>query len=701
MPTAERRRWSNWGNFPWITGRLAYPTSDAEVGEQLAATSGCTPRGNGRSYGDASLGRHMISGLSLPDHFHLDTEAGMLTCGAGMLLDAILLRIVPKGFFLPVTPGTRLVSIGGAVAADVHGKNHHVDGSLCAFVEELEVMTGDGRVLRCSRLVEPELFWSTCGGMGLSGMVLRVRLRLKRIATAYIRQRSIKCRDLGELFARFEEHKGATYSVAWVDLTASGRSAGRSILLLGEHAALDELPQRLDHHPLRTHGPQRIGVPFFFPSWVLRPWSVRIFNLLYNARMRGRDRTGLVHYGPYFHPLDAVGDWNRIYGRNGFIQYQFVVPLKDGRTVMSTVLTELRKHGLISFLTVLKRFGPGEPRAPLSFPMEGYTLSLDIPVRPGMEAVLERIDALVVAAGGRIYLAKDARCPGRDLGRMYPELPRFRKTVIRYGSHNFTSHLAERMDILGTSARAPGPDPRRVLVLGAGSDAATALARVFAAHGHPLVLAGRDLPALEALASRITEEHEVDCHAVAFDAEAVKDHAAFYAAQDPRPGIVVCAFGWLPDQGLAEERPEMGLRAITVNYTGAVSILEEAARDLEQRGAGCIIAFSSVAGDRGRASNYFYGSAKAGLTAYLSGLRNRLFASGVHVLTVKPGFMRTRMTAGMPLPGLLTADPDRVARQVYTAYRRKRNVIYTLGRWRWLMCVIRLIPEGLFKRLHL
>ncbi len=226
-----------------------------------------------------------------------------------------------------------------------------------------------------------------------------------------------------------------------------------------------------------------------------------------------------------------------------------------------------------------------------------------------------------------------------------------------------------------------------------------ATARAFAQRGYPLTLAARDTSALTSLVNELRVRATVDI--IAFDALDTARHAAFYTALDPKPGIIVCAIGHLPQQAEAEESGAEALRTLNTNFIGAASILEEAARDLEQRGEGCIVGISSVAGDRGRASNYHYGSAKAGFTAYLSGLRNRLFKSGVHVVTVKPGFVRTRMTAGMKLPGPLTASPEQLAEAILLAVHRKRNTIYALGRWRWVMWVIRSIPEPIFKRLKL
>ena len=242
-------------------------------------------------------------------------------------------------------------------------------------------------------------------------------------------------------------------------------------------------------------------------------------------------------------------------------------------------------------------------------------------------------------------------------------------------------------------------DAKRVLILGATSDIAQATARAFAQRGHSLTLAARDTSAIASLITELRAKTTVE--SVAFEALDTARHKAFYDALDPKPGIVVCAIGHLPQQAEAEEDGAEVMRTLNINFTGAASILEEAARDLERRGQGCIVGISSVAGDRGRASNYHYGSAKAGLTAYLSGLRNRLFKSGVHVVTVKPGFVRTRMTAGMKLPGPLTASPEQVAEAIVRAVQKKQNTIYALGRWRIVMSVIRAIPEPLFKRLKL
>lgn len=695
---ADRGRWGNWGLFPVIPGTRFRPSGTKDVIDIIQRGGHpVIPRGNGRCYGDASLAQHMVSGLDLDVPFTLDERNATVSCGAGVLLDEILTRIVPRGFFLPVTPGTRFVTVGGAIAADVHGKNHHKDGAFGAFVEHLTMVTHDGEIVECGPDQEAELFHATCGGMGLTGMIISARFRVIRIETSWIRQRSERCRDLATLLGRFEATQGHTYSVAWIDLLKGGRGLGRSVLLLGEHARLEELPPAQRGSPLRPHGHGQLRIPFFLPPFVLGPWSIRVFNLLYYHKPSSSGER-LVHYAPYFYPLDALLDWNRIYGRRGFLQYQFALPFSAGKEGLSSIIEALREARIASFLSVLKVFGPGDERKPLSFPMEGWTLALDIPFHPRVLPILDRLDEQVESLGGRIYLAKDARMHGPMLKRMYPGFSEFQRIRTRWGADRFASMQSERLGITTTNMDNTF-DPKRVLILGATSDVAQAIARIYAQRGHSLTLAAREPGQLAELIAELGAKVAVTT--LPFDALRTEEHPAFYNALDPKPGIVVAVFGHLPDQATAEDDHGEAVRTMAVNYLGAASILEEAARDLEKRGTGTIIGISSVAGDRGRGSNYQYGSAKAGFTAYLSGLRNRLFKHGVHVLTVKPGFVRTRMTAGMPLPGPLTATPDRVALAIVRAAERRMSTIYTLGVWRWIMLVIRCIPESIFKRLKL
>ena len=349
-----------------------------------------------------------------------DPGAGRISTEAGLLLADLIEHILPHGWFVPVTPGTKFVSVGGAVAADVHGKNHHGAGSFANHVEALELALADGRVVTCSATQHPDMFAATCGGMGLTGIVLSVTLRLLRVETSLIRQDTRRCANLFDVMAAFEEARHWTYSVAWIDCLAKGAALGRSLLFLGEHARRDEVRQGTGMLvPTRRRA---LRVPVDFPSWALNRWSVFAFNELYWRR--ARPGTDCVDYDAYFYPLDAVLEWNRIYGRPGFVQYQCVLPKAASAAGLTALLTRISEAGAGSFLSVLKLFGA--QGGVLSFPMEGFTLALDFPADRKTFALLDELDAIVADHGGRLYLAKDARMGAALFARGYPHLAEFR-----------------------------------------------------------------------------------------------------------------------------------------------------------------------------------------------------------------------------------------------------------------------------------
>jgi decaprenylphospho-beta-D-ribofuranose 2-oxidase len=390
-----------------------------------AGERGALVRGLGRSYGDAAQnGGGLVLRLqgSASDAV-LDPAAGLVTVGAGASLDDLMRVVVPRGWYVPVTPGTRFVTIGGAIASDIHGKNHHVDGSFANHVEQITLLLADGSTATVSPTADAELFWATFGGMGLTGIVLSATIRLLRIETSRMSVDTQRVGDLDTLFATMSEGDEAhRYSVAWIDLAAKGRHLGRSALTRGDHAALDELPLRLQADPL-AYGPrQLLSVPPLVPRpGVLNHVTVAAFNEFW-FRKTPRSRVGEIQeIGAYFHPLDMVGDWNRLYGRPGLVQYQCVVPFGQ-EDVMRRIIEQLSAAGVASFLAVLKRFGAANP-APLSFPQPGWTLALDMPAGgPGLGTLLHRLDTMVLDAGGRNYFAKDAHTTPETVRRGYPRL---------------------------------------------------------------------------------------------------------------------------------------------------------------------------------------------------------------------------------------------------------------------------------------
>lgn len=437
---------SGWGRYPVRDCTVWQPGTAEALHAVLPPLASSIARGNGRSYGDASLnGDATIDMRRLDRLIAFDDDSGELVCEAGVLLSDLVGCFVPRGWFAPVTPGTRLVTIGGMIASDVHGKNHHGAGSFCDHLLWLDLDLGDGRVLRCSRTENADLFAATCGGMGLTGVIVRAAFRLLRIETAWMRQRTVRARDLDAALALFEQSLDWTYSVAWIDCLARGRALGRSAILLAEHATVDELGSVHRATPLVRAQRKPKAVPLDFPGFALSGFNVRLFNQAYHAMQRPGD--ALVPLDPYFYPLDALSDWNRIYGRRGFVQYQCVLPLASSASGLRAMLERISAAGAGSFLAVLKRMGPPSFGL-LSFPIEGYTLALDFPATPDNLALLDRLDAITADHGGRVYLTKDARMAPARVAQGYPRLDEFRDLRARLGlDRRFSSLLSHRLGL--------------------------------------------------------------------------------------------------------------------------------------------------------------------------------------------------------------------------------------------------------------
>jgi decaprenylphospho-beta-D-ribofuranose 2-oxidase len=446
---SERTLLTGWGRTAPTAATVSHlPADPAAVAEAVrrSADRGLLARGLGRSYGDAAqnAGGDVVL-LDVEQRIRLDEASATVEVDAGVSLDRLIRELLPHGFFVPVTPGTRLVTVGGAIAADIHGKNHHVEGSFGAHVLDLTLVTADGEPVLLTPEGSPDLFWATVGGMGLTGVVTSARLRVKPVETSYIRvdtDRTGNLRELVDLMRRTDADY--TYSVAWIDLLARGGSLGRAVLTRGEHAMGEELSERARREPLAFHASQRLHAPRWAPAHLMNHWTVKAFNEVWFRKAPEVARGDLTGLAAFFHPLDGVGDWNRLYGRRGLVQYQFVVP--DGEEdALTEAVGTIADAGHASFLAVLKRFGPANPGL-LSFPLEGWTLALDLPADPGLASLLDRLDALVLEAGGRIYLAKDARARPETLRRMYPRLEEFREVRRRVDpGGRFTSDLARRL----------------------------------------------------------------------------------------------------------------------------------------------------------------------------------------------------------------------------------------------------------------
>ena len=443
---------SGWGRYPAVKSQVTRPEKrDAvqavleEDGQPMIA------RGAGRSYGDAALlgsGGTTLLTSRLNRMLAFDPDTGVLRAEAGVRLREILEVFVPRGWFLPVTPGVKKVTLGGAVAFDIHGKNHHRDGGISGFVREIELLKAGGEQVTCSAEQNTELFWATVSGAGLTGIITEVELELRPIETAYVSERTLKADNLEDAFQLFEEHESEyPYSVAWIDCLASGSGLGRSHLMFGRHATEGQLSAKQRQDPLDYEPDHLASLPFDLPEGVLNEWSVKAFNALYYARQRTRDKREVVGIDPFFYPLDAIDDWNRMYGESGFVQFQCVLPMEKSFGGLKEILSQVQESGLASFLAVLKRMGPPDGGI-LTFPMRGYTLALDIPRRNGLKDLLRDLHETVARRGGRVYLAKDAYLRPDTFRDMYPALEDWLEIKRRIDPENrFTSEQAQRLGI--------------------------------------------------------------------------------------------------------------------------------------------------------------------------------------------------------------------------------------------------------------
>ncbi len=447
---------TGWGRAPATHARLAVPQSAEHLGTLLRSKPqrGLIARGLGRSYGDAAqnAGGTVLHTAGLAVIGEVDVDAATVTLGGGATIDSLMRDLVPQGWLVPVTPGTRFVTVGGAIAADIHGKNHHRHGTLGAHVVRLRLETPTG-----PREVGPshdaKLFWATTGGMGLTGVISEATIRLQRIESAWVRVDTERAAGLDDLLARMSEEDGAYgYSVAWLDSLARGGHLGRGVLTRANLAATAELPGAHRAAPLTFAPSTRLTAPPWVPGGLLNPLSMRVFNEAWYRRAPRIERGRPMPFAGFFHPLDGIRDWNRLYGAGGFVQYQFVVPL-GAEAALHSILTRLADARVPSFLTVLKRFGAANP-GPLSFPLAGWTLAVDIPARvPGLGGLLDGLDQLVALTGGRVYLAKDSRLRPDVLAAMYPRLGAWRAQRDAVDPERvLQSDLNRRLDLTGQRA---------------------------------------------------------------------------------------------------------------------------------------------------------------------------------------------------------------------------------------------------------
>lgn len=416
---------SGWAGRPVARTSVFRPehTGEAQGALQRAAILGhVIARGRGTAYGDVAIndGGAVLATGRLRRFLGFDDASGLLTCEAGVTIREVIEFGLPRGFFPAVTPGTWKSTIGGCLACDVHGKNHHRVGSFAQHVVAFRLLRGDGAVVTCRPDRDPSLFWATAGGLGLTGVILDLTLRLRRVETSAVRVRFRKLTDLDATFAALAEEADEPYSVAWLDVLTRGHRLGRSVLMLGDHANVADLPPAWRERPLSLPPTRALRIPFAPPQALLSSTTLRLFNTFYYRHFPDHGEPVLQGLRPYFFPLEAIDNFNRLYGRRGFVEYQIVLPARTAASVSRELLESLSSNGYGSFLAVVKRLGPGNP-APMSFPEEGYTVAVDIPVRDDrLLQVLRAFDERVAASGGRVYLVKDSRLDPRFVDAMYP-----------------------------------------------------------------------------------------------------------------------------------------------------------------------------------------------------------------------------------------------------------------------------------------
>ena len=421
----------SWGNFPKSKSIFSFYNYENTLSNFKKNT---IPYGNGRSYGDSCISDNILSFKKVNHFINYDKKTGLLTAQSGVLLSEIIEVIVKDGWFLKINQGTKLITLGGAIASDVHGKNHHIEGCFSECVNWFNLILPSGKILKCSRNVNKDLFYSTCGGMGLTGFITEIEIELKKINSTNINQKTIKTKNLKETFDVFESIKNEPYSVAWIDCLSKGDNIGRSIIMSGD---FDD-DRNFNYRPKK-----RLNIPFFFPSFILNKLTVKSFNFLYYNKFFKKVSFQKVEFDSFFFPLDSIRNWNRIYGKKGFTQYQFILPKQESFMGLKSILNEISKSGKGSFLAVLKLYGK-ENKNYLSFPLEGYSLALDFKIEKGLFELLDRLDDIVLKYKGRIYLSKDVRVSKEVFEKGYPQINRFREIRKNYKLNEVLNSLQSK-----------------------------------------------------------------------------------------------------------------------------------------------------------------------------------------------------------------------------------------------------------------
>lgn len=437
---------NGWGRYPVRRVNLHQPST---VRELIAACqqSSVIARGNGRSYGDSAINvKNTISMLAFDRILHMTTDNATICCEAGISLKKVIEYVLPLGYFPWVVPGTKYASVGGLIAADAHGKNHHIHGSFSSFLEWIDLIDHSGQIKRCSREENSELFNWTIGGMGLTGIIIRAAFRLRKIQTSFILEKTKKTKNLKESLDFFSENKQPTYSVGWIDTTAKGNALGRGVMFSGEHASVDDLPEHKKSHPIKIDAKKLLDFRFEGPRVLSSQLIIKLMNNLYYMLHPKKIDLKIVSYENFFFPLDRISNWNRFYGRAGFIQIQCVVSIEQSESLIKSIIERMGHRKLASFLSVIKRLGP--QNSSLSFPCEGITITFDLPLSQNVLTYADELKEIIIRHGGRFYLAKDSILSPEELAVSDPRISAFREFRESIGARSaFSSVQSQRLGL--------------------------------------------------------------------------------------------------------------------------------------------------------------------------------------------------------------------------------------------------------------
>jgi len=652
---------SNWNGRPVVENATLIPF---EKGEQTSSNS--CPRGNGRSYGDASLQQTIIDCTGNKQTLELNKD--VLTASAGFTITDILNYCIPKGYVLPVIPGTQHATVGGIIAADVHGKNHESNGTIGRWITSMEIQNQKGEIVVCSPTENEDLFQMTIGGLGLTGIIISAKFKLNSLDTTTFEQSVSKHASLEGLIEALDQST-ASHKTGWFDFFRMDN------FLLLENSA-QKSGSTLSDFQLRK---AKWKVPFKSLPFV-QPTLMKVYNKRYTRSLLKQDKE--VRIDDVLFPLDSITNWNYLYGSRGFYQLQFSFPKEGLSDKMKAITLKIQESKFIPVLAVVKKHGELESSGTLSFVKPGFSFAFDFVFRKGLIDFLRELNTEIADLGGRVYMVKDAVMNGETFEKMYPESKDFKERLSNYNDGSMQSLLSNRIN-LTTSMN------QRFLIIGANSDIAQACIPHFEKSGTQLILGSHKPNELQ------NGSHEI------LEIDVTKPDAAIQKIEDLQFDGVVYAAGILPEN---EEAlfGEIADRTMAVNYTGAVRILGAISKKFIHQKKGTIIGISSAGAVRGKTSNIVYGSAKGGFDHYLAGLRQYLHPKGIRVVSIRPGFVATKMTKGLDLPKKLTATPDQVAKTIVKhAMKGNRNIVYAKPIWRPISWIIKNIPEPIFKRKQL